>query len=330
MAEKLNKRLVVSIGGAVVLIAAIAGLYVMFLRPQMKDYKEIKSKKKERQAELTRLKKTFNNQDDPKIILKTLKLEINNLGKANRALSKIKRPGTEMKDLPSDLKDPDPKIQKALFDEYTSMIMASERENIEADLREANIEPPDIKLHTNLRSTVEVPYYINRKTGLQGIVNALIKTQAASEDKVLFQELRLEEYATGIKRRRESQNVLSYFMVMTMDMDNLISFLYNLNEEEGYYYVEKMIVKPATRQRFGGQSAKLLVDARINTVMIYQSEVMKQLKSAVMKSNQGLRRASKGGKKVRGFLSLAGGAKKTAAAEVERKKNKKWYEFWKR
>ena len=328
MAAKLNKRLIVSIGGGVVLIAAIVGLYIMFLRPQMKEWKEVNREKKDRQAELARLKNTFQNQDDPKIVLKTLRLEIGNLGKANHALSKIKRPGTEMKDLPPDLKDPDPKIQKALFDEYTSILMTSEQENIEADLQEAKIDPPEIKLHSQLWSTFEVPYYINRKTGLQGIVNALIKTQAASEDKILFQELKLEDYANGIKRRKESQNVLSYFMVMTMDMDNLISFLYNLNEEESYYYVEKMTIKPATRQRFGGESAKLLVDARINTVLIYQSEVMKELKGAVEKAKQESKRASKSGK-VGGFLSLAAGASRAAEAEVERKANKKWYEFWK-
>jgi hypothetical protein len=329
MAEKLNKRLIVSIGGAVVLIAAIGGLYMMFLRPQMKEWNKVNRLKKERATELARLKKAFGKQNDPKIILKALRQEISNLGKANRALSRIKRPGTEMKDLPDELKDPDPQIRKALFDEYNSMLMKSEQESIEAALKEAKIEPPDFSLHSNLKGTHEVPYYINRKTGLQGIINALIKTQAASNDKILFQELGLENYAKGLNRRRASINVLSYFMQMTMDMDNLTSFLYNLNEEEGYYYVEEMTIKPATRQRFGGRDAKLLVDARINTILIYQSEVAKDLRMAVEKSaKQSTARVSKSGK-VGGFLSLASGTARTAERELERQKNKKWYEFWK-
>jgi hypothetical protein len=294
----------------------------------MKEWQAINRQIKDRKAELVRLQKAFSNQKDPKAALRNLKLEINNLGKANAALSRIKRPGMEEKDLPPELLDPDLRIRKALFDEYNKMVMEGELKNIKAALEDAKIDAPEIKLHTPLLSTVELPYYFNRQTGLQGIVNALIKTQANSNDKILFQELGLEDYNKGSLRSKGAQNVLSYLMEMTMDMNNLISFIYNLNDEEGYYYVEKINVKPATRQRFGTQDVKLLVDARINTVMIYKSAALKELKKAVAKSELASKRQSTGGK-VTGFMALAAGIQKATERELERKANKKWYEFWK-
>jgi hypothetical protein len=230
--------------------------------------------------------------------------------------------------MPPELMDPDPNIRKALFDEYNKMVMESEQESIEETLQGAEIDYPDFNLHTPLKDTAEAPFYINRKTGLQGIVNALVKTQDSSDEKILLQELRLEDYDQAIRRSTGSQNVLSYYMEMTMDMNNLISFIYNLNDEEGYYYVESMSVKPATRQRFGSQGTKLNVDARINTVMIYQSEALRELKQKVEQSQLQTQHGGKGGR-LGGFLALAAGIQKTTEKEIEREKTKKWYEFWK-
>lgn len=327
MAEQPSRRLIVGIGGGVILIAGLTALYIVFLRPQMKEWTKINREIKDRKAELVRLQEAFGEQKDPKVMLKTLRLEIQNLGKAKAALNKIKRPGTEMKDMPVDLMDPDEEIRKALFDEYIKLLMETEEANIEKALKAAKIDPPVINLLTPLRSTVEAPYYINRQTGLQGIINALVKTQESSGDRILFQELDLEDYAKGIERRSGSQNVLSYYLVLTMDMDNLISFIYNLRDEEGYYYVEEMTIKPATRQRFGTK-VELLVDARINTVLIYKSEELKEIQKAVQRSEVKSQRQAEGGT-VGGFLALAAGIQKTTQKQIEREKNKKWYEFWK-
>jgi hypothetical protein len=329
MAEKLNKKVIVSIGGAVFLIAAIGAMYIVFLRPKMTEWTTANREKKNRQKELTRLRSVFDNGQKPKTKLHALQAELKEIEKANKALGKIKRAGMELVDIPPELKDPDPNIRKVLFDEYNAKFMKDQQGSIEAALDKAEIDPPDdFSLFTPLRGTEELPYYINRTTGLQGITSALIKTQEASDEKIIFEKLGLEHYAGGEKRRQGSLNVLSYLLELTMDMDNLISFLYNLNEEEGYYYVDNMTIKPATRGRFGGQDVKLLVDARINTIMIYKSEVMKDLKRAAEQSAIQTRRRTTGGK-VGGFLALAAGSQKAADKEVERQQNKKWYEFWK-
>jgi len=328
MEAKLNRKIVVGIGGVAVAVAILAGMYLLIVRPRMKDWNETRAQIKDRQKRLDQLRKDFSDQDDPSIELRILYAEVQSLEEANKALEKVKKAGRESEDLPEQLKDPDPKIKLELHRDFIKEVMASDEEKITKDLEGAEITPPDFKLYTELKYPGEAAYYMNRSDGLRGIVNSMVKAQSRGSD-IIIDKLTLEDYAKGSKRRSAAGNVLSYFFVMTMDAKSLVSFMYNLKDEEGYYFVEEMTIKPATRGRFGGsEDPKLLIDARINTVMIYKSEVEKEIKKGAAKAAEAKGRVLGDGK-VTGFLALAMGMKKSAEKEVERAANKKWYEFWK-
>lgn len=329
MEAKFNRRIIVSIGGVAVAIGIVVGLYMFGVRPKTKEWNEVRVKLKEREKKLNQLRNLFSNQDNPTVELRTLKQEIKNLQDANAAFDKIKKPGVETKDLPVELKDPDPQIRLELFRDYIEEVMSVAEENIKRDMKSAGISPPDIKLYAQLNDPGEASYYMNRAGGLQGLTNAIIKTQSGSNDNIILAKLALEDYNTGIERRSTAGNVLSYFLDMTMDMQNLMAFIYNLQEEDGYYFVEEMTIKPARRGRFGGENPKLLIDARINTVMIYKSEVMKAIEKATKESAK----TKMGGGTARGGYGrlelLAMGYKKTLERQERRAREKKWYEFWK-
>ena len=329
----MNRRLIVSIGGIVAALVVLVSLYILVVRPQMKKWNDVRVELKKNNKKLTELRKAFGGQDDPRDELATLRQELKNVGRANNALKKIKKPGLESDDLPIELKDPDPKIRVALVNDYLQEDMSVSEENIRKDLDDAGIKAPNFKLYTHLKYFPEAAYYMNRANGLQGIINAIVKTKTATDSEITFNVLGLEGYTRGIKRRESSRNVLSYSMQMTMDMQSLMVFMYNLQEEEGYYFVSSMNVRPTISRRFSTQkktdNLKLLVDTRINTVMIYKSQVIKDLKRAVASSSDAKKRSlqSSGGK-VTGFMALARGM----ATSVESKtseQEKKWWEFWK-
>ncbi len=328
MAEKLDRKIVVGIGGAAIALAVIIGAYIMLVRPQMKGYRETRAAVKERQTRLDELREAFGNQDDPKIELGILSKEVENLSKASSAFDKIKKAGVESTDLPEELRDPDSQIRLELFRDYIKEVMSVSEKNILNDLTSVNITPPDIELYTQLDKYGEASYYMNRAGGLQGVINSLVRTQSGSKDKIIFDKLKIEDYDKGKDRKSAAGNVLSYFVGMTMDMDNLVSMIYNLQEEDGYYFVEEMSIKPSTRGRFDGGEVKLLVDARINTVMIYRSEVESEVKRVMKKAGQADVQ-DVAGSALSGFFALAVGGERQIEEELERKKNKKWYEFWK-
>lgn len=327
----MNRRLIVSIGGIVAALVVLVSLYIMVVRPQVKKWNDVRVELKKNKKKLTELRKAFGDQEDPRVELATLRQELKNVGRANNALKKIKKPGLESDDLPKELKDPDPKIKIALVNDYLKEVMSVSEENIRTDLKDAGIDAPNFKLYTHLKYFPEAAYYMNRANGLQGVINAIVKTKTATDSEITFNQLGLEGYARGIKRRESSRNVLSYSMQMTMDMQSLMVFMYNLQEEDGYYFVSSMNVRPAVSRRFSTQktnSLKLLVDARINTVMIYKSRVIEDLKKAVASSSDAKKRTLQSGGKVTGFLALARGMTATAEKEAGGQE-KKWWEFWK-
>ncbi len=334
MEMKLDKRLIVSIGGMAAALAVLVGLYVVVVRPRMKAWNEVRVELKKSRERLVELRKLFKDRDDPRDEVKVLRQELKNLGEANASLDKIKKPGLEADELPEEINDPDPEIRNALVNGYMKEVMSVTEQNMKQDLGAVKITAPDFKLYNRIDAFPEAAYYMNRANGLQGIINAIVKTQSTHVGQITFAELELEDYKKGFERRRASQNVLSYSMEMTMNVQSLMSLMYNLKEEEGYYFVSDMTIKPATSRRFSsGDSSrdlKLLVDARINTVMIFKSEVEKALKQAVEKSATANERAlrSRGGK-VGGLMGLAVAMKRVAEEQAAREADKKWYEFWK-
>ena len=336
MEMKPNRRLIVSIGGMAAAIAVLVGLYVVVVRPRTKAWRDVRVEIKKSDKRLADLKKMFRGQDDPKAEIKILRQEFTNLQKANASLNKIKKPGIEAKDLPDEIKDPDPKLQVDILNEYMKEVMSVSEENITKDLEEIQIPAPDFKLYNKMYVFPEAAYYMNRANGLQGIINAIVRTKSETGGEITFAELKLEDYKKGSRRREASRNVLSYSVEMTMNLQSLMSLMYNLQEEEGYYYVSNMTVKPAKSRRFSSGDAsgdfKLLVDARINTVMIFKSQMKSASRQAAGKSADAKQSAAnlraRGGK-FGGLMALAGGMKKTATKEIQEAADKKWYEFWK-
>jgi hypothetical protein len=262
-----------------------------------------------------------------------LRQELKNLGKANASLEKIKKPGLESDALPKELKDPDPRIRKALVNDYMKEVMAVTEQNMKQALGDVQITAPDFKLFEPIYAFPQAAYYMNRANGLQGIISALVKTKSEHGGEITLAALGLESYKKGIKRRKASQNVLSYTMEMTMNLQSLMSLMYNLQEEEGYYFVSDMTITRATSRRFSSRDSsddiKLLVGARINTVMIFESQMAKALKKAVEKSASAKKQRSRKRRRGGGLFALAGGMRQTALEEVKRGTEKKWYEFWK-
>ncbi len=332
MEMKPNRRLIVSIGGVVAALAVLVGIYVFIISPRTKAWREDRVEIQKSDKRLAELRILFKDQDGPKVEINVLKQEFKNLGKANASLDKIKKKGMETKDLPKELMDPDPKLRIALINDYMKEVMSVSEENIKQDLVNVQIMAPDFKLYNKIKASPEAAYYMNRANGLQGLVNAITRTKAENGGEIAFAELKLEDYDKGVKRRMASQNVLSYSVEMTMNAQGLMSLMYNLQEEEGYYYISDMTVKPAASGRFstGASSGgfKLLVDARINTVMIFESQVESALKQAIQKAG-GSKKGSGGGVASGWFAAFSMQAQQTADSEAGVKVEKKWYEFWK-
>ncbi len=319
MAPQLNRKLVINILGLVVALGLFGFLFTQYAWPGIQKWREASKELSERQKRRDQLRKAFADQDDPKIELRTLKEEIKNLKKTNEALEKVKKDGTEVADLPEELNDPDPEIRRELLRQYIGEVMEVTEKSLKRDLKDARISPPDIKLYTDLDNAAEAAYYMNRATGLRGIVDAMAKTQSEGNS-VIFEKLILEDYETGKDRRSGAGNILSYQLKMTLDAKSLMALLYNLNETDAYYFVEDMAIESAGRGR-----QTLSVDARINTVLVYRSEVEKQIKAGAA---GGAAKKKKTGA-VGGFLALAFAMQEEAKKQVEAQKNKKWYEFWK-
>jgi hypothetical protein len=193
-------------------------------------------------------------------------------------------------------------------------------------LTAAQISPPDIQLYTGLGSAEEAAYYMNRAGGLQGIIDALVETQTEG-GRVVFDELRLEPYTKGKQRRRGAVNILSYGLQMTMNLENLISFIYHLQEQDGYYFLEQLAIKPGMSR--AGTQTPLDVNATVNTLLVFKSEEKKAVKRAAAETTKQRAASKVSGGRVGGLVGLAMGMRRTIEAEKEAEKNKKWYEFWK-
>jgi hypothetical protein len=105
-----------------------------------------------------------------------------------------------------------------------------------------------------------------------------------------------------------------------------MSFIYHLQEQEGYYYIEELDVKPGRALR--GAKRPLDIGMKVNTLLVFKSQAASQVKRAAAKSAQ-KRAKKKGGGGFGGLLGLAAGMKKAVQEEKKAAAEKKWYEFWK-
>jgi len=323
---KLNRKLVVNIGGIVVAIAAGVALYLFYLKPYVAKWRDVRVEVSTRQKRLSELRKAFANQKNPQDELKVLRQEINSLIKANEALKKIKTPGVETGDLPKELQDPDPEIRRELYRDYMKQVMESTESGIKTILKNAQISPPDIRLYAELDHADEAAYYMNRAAGLKGIAEAMAKARS-SGGTIIFDKLFLEDYNTGKGRRTGAVNIMSYSVKLTIDTQALLSFLYNLQESESHYFIENMDITPRGIAR-SGSAQQLTVDARINTTMVFKSQVAAQVK-AVAQAMGGQRGPTAGRRRGGGLMALGMGMKAQVEKEIEEEKTRKWYEFWK-
>ena len=326
MAPKLNKKIIINVTGVVIVLALAAAGYLFYAGPRLKEWRDSVGEIKKRQGRLKELRKLFNEQDDPNVELMVLSREIKNLKKANKDLEKIKRPGIEVKDLPRELNDPDPAIKIELYRDYMKEVMETTENSMKDQLRNAKVSPPDIKLYDNLKTPAEAAYYMNRAGGLKGIVNAMERTQAGGSN-IVFDKLALDNYKKGSKGRRGAINVLSYALKMTMDVESLMSFVYHLQEEEGYYYIEQLDVKPGRTMR--GAKRPLDIGLKVNTLLVFKSQAASQVKKAAAKTAKTRRVKKGGGRRMGGLLGLAAGMKRTVREEKKAAGQKKWYQFWK-
>ncbi|MBI5118708.1 hypothetical protein HZA56_19745 [Candidatus Poribacteria bacterium] len=322
MEAKLSRKLVVSIAGVVAGLAALAVVYVMYLRPYVKVWLKARSEINERKEKLAELRKNFGDQANPQSELRTLQQEINVLVDANKALKKVKTPGTETSALPKELEDPDKEIRRELYRDYLKQVMDLAEDGMKEKLKTANIPPPDFELYTELDNAEEAAYYMNRAAGLKGLIEAIIKSRS-SGSAVTLDYLTLENYEEGKKRREGAVNVINYALKMSMDTQSLVSFLYNLQAQDSFYYVEEMQLQPRGAGR-GSGGAQLDITARINTTMVFQSQVNSQVQAAAAAITGG--KGGGGG----GLMSLFAAATQEVAAEQRRRSEKKWYQFWKR
>ena len=148
---------------------------------------------------------------------------------------------------------------------------------------------------------------------------------------MIFEELSLEDYSKGKSRREGAVNLLSYLVKMTMDTQSLVTFLYHLQDQEGYYFVENMKIIPRGAARGAGPQ-QLNIETRINTTLVFESKVKAQVKRAAAKAAVGPadKKAKKGA--LTGFAWLAEQTRlerEKYLKEEEERKQRKWYQFWK-
>jgi hypothetical protein len=327
MDAKLRRKLIVSGVGVVVVIAFIVGLYLLLLKPYVKSWREARDEIRKREDRLNELRTAFANQRNPEDELKVLQEEVVNLTKANEELQKLKTAGVERKNLPRELDDKDPEIRKELYRDYMKQVMEAAKNKVKDKLKSAQISPPDIDLFTDLKDADEVAYYMNRAAGLQGIVDALTKSRT-SDGTLVFDKLTLEDFGPGMKRRQGAVNILNYQLKLTMDTQTLMSFLYNLREEPSYYFIESLEITP--RSAVGGKKQQLSVDAKVDTTMVFQSQVQAQARAAAAKAAT----VGKPGARISGgggwMGQMAAAMKKQQEEEAHKAKEKKWYQFWKK
>ncbi len=324
MAVKFSRKIVVSVTGVVLAIGLVVVGYMRYLKPRVTEWREARTEIAKREKKLDNLRDAFANQKNPQDELKVLEQEIVNLKEANKALEKVKTVGVETSDLPKELQDPDREIRRELYRDYMKQVMDVAEDRIKGKLRSANIPPPEIRLYTELENADEAAYYLNRAGGLQGLVDAMTKVPADGGS-IIFDKLFLEDYKEGIKHRSGAVNILRYAVKMTVDTQSLLSFLYHLQEEDSYYFIEDMTIQPRTSIRGAGPQ-QLNVEATINTTMVFKSQVEAQVKAAAAAAGVKVGQSRQGGG---GWLGLALGMQKQLEKEAEQDKQKKWYQFWK-
>ena len=325
MELKLNRKIVVNVVGVVVVLVLVIGFYVTFAKPRMKAWREGRSELRNRHLRLRELEKLFGGQADPRKELRTLKREIANLKEANEALEKLKKGGVEVRDFPKELNDPDRAIKIELYRDYMKEVMEVAEDNIKEQLRNAEITPPDINLYGGLSNPEEAAYYMNRAGGLSGIINAMEKSQSEGS-KIIFDSLELENFKKSKRRRKGAINIMSYVVNMTLDTESLMSFIYHLQEQDGYYFVDSVKAKPGRALR--GAAKPLNVAARINTLIVFKSQEKKAVKAAAVKTSKSRKKRS-GPRKMTGLMALAQGMKASVKQEQKERRERKWYQFWK-
>ncbi|GAB4343687.1 MAG: hypothetical protein Kow0099_22390 [Candidatus Abyssubacteria bacterium] len=321
MDPKLKRKLIVSIGGIALVIALLVPLYILYGKQHVQTWLEARQELKKNEKRLEELRKAFDNQRNPQIELTKLREEVAELTKANNALQKLKTAGTETNQLPKTLDDPDPEIRKELYNEYMKPVMETSEEIIKERLRSARISPPEIKLFSPLENAEEAAYYMNRAKGMMGLIDALANSKSPGGS-IAIGKIELEEYedAKRNKRREGAINIMSYDLKLTMDTLSFVSFLYNLREGDNFYYIEEMNLVP---RRAAADNPQLEIQARINTTMVFQSQVQAQVKKIAAATGRA------GGKKLTGFMAIAGAMAKEREEYIKEQKERKWWQVWK-
>jgi len=320
MDPKLRRKLIVSGTGLVAVIGLFVALYILYLGPRLKVWSEARQEIRNREKRLEELRKAFGNQRNPQDEIRVLQQEVQTLTGTIEELQKIKTAGTETTDLPAELHDPDPAIRRELYKDYMKQVMDVSSNKIKETLKNAQISPPDIALYQDLNNPDEVAYYMNRAGGLQGLASALAQSRSPGGT-LIIDKLELEDYTTGSKRREGAVNIMRYALKMTLDTQTLISFLYNLHEQDSYYYVDEIEIRPRGAVR--GPNPQLAVEAKVNTTMVFQSQVQQQVQAVIAQSGGSTTNAIGGS----WMAALAKGMKQTM--DEDKSKDRKWYEFWK-
>jgi hypothetical protein len=322
MDVKLTRKLVVNVAGIVIAVGLLTALYIIYLRPHVEKWREARTELRDRKERLEDLREAFGDQRDPQVELDTLRTEVQNLVKANEAIKKVKTIGVETESLPAELHDPDEEIRRELYRDYMKSAMETSENTIKDKLKSAKIIPPDLNLYTQLDNADEAAYYTNRARGLQGIVNALVKTRTYGGN-LIFDNLFLEDYNEGKKSREGAVNIIKYTLNLSMDTRNLVSFLYNLQEEDSYYFVEDMKIEPRGGGR-GSSTQQLSVETTINTTMVFESQVKAQVKATA----EAIQRATGDAPPPSGLAALFLGMQEQLEEEERRLAEKKWWQFW--
>jgi hypothetical protein len=318
MQPKVKKKLIVSIGGIAVFIALLVPVYLLYGKEPVKNWLQSRQQLKERQKRLEELRQAFDNQTNPQIELSKLKEEVARLTEANNALQKLKTPGTETGQLPQTLNDPDPEIRKELYNEYMKPVMETSENVIKEKLKGARISPPELNLYTPLDTAEECAYYMNRAKGLMGFIDALANSRSPGGT-LAISKIGLENYKDGSKRREGAVNIMSYDVALSMDTLTFVSFLYNLREGNNYYFFDEMNIVP---RRGAGDNAQLDIEARLNTTMIFESQVKAQV--------QKIAAATAKGKVVGGgFMAIAAAMAQEREKALREQSEKKWWQVWK-
>lgn len=326
MDPKLRNKLIVSGVGLALFIGAVVASYMFYLGPRLKAWNESRKEVSKRQERVEELHKEFANQRDPKVELKTVEEEIQNLTVVLKDLEKIQAKGTEVRDLPPELNDPEEAIRRELYKDYMKQVMEVASNNLKEKFKAGQISPPDLVLYEDLERADEVAYYMNRAGGLTGIVDALAEAKTPASTLVV-DSVTMENYETGIQRREGAVNVLSYLLNMTLDTQTLISFIYHLRDQNNYYFMDEIIINPRTTAR--GSTQQLSVQARINTTMTFESLVKSQVQTVLAKAKEGTGGIKSGGGGG-GFARLARAMKEQMEEDKKKGDEIKWYQFWKR